>query len=384
MPRTDAHNLIREYQRTRDPRLREQLVHRYLPLARSLARRFASGGEPLEDLEQVAALALVKAVDGFDAERGTAFSSYAVPSIAGAIKRHFRDHGWSVRVPRELQERAMRVHQLENELSGSSPPICIRARSSGLPTCAGSVPPSFWRMRARSPIRSAPRATSRSTISTRQRCMKKAPRSSACCILIGETAFQEGMRRYFERHDGQAVTCEDFVAAMADAWARISGSSAAGTPRPARPASRSKAPTTPRRRASADRPPVDPADARPGGEAAHGDPAGARAPGSERAGAAPAARRRGRARRHLPRPRAQGGRAAVRLSGRARGAGRLAPARLLGAGRARERRRRRAPALPDRARSRPVRALGIRPDLCPGADAGSGRPAPAGAGPGAR
>jgi RNA polymerase sigma-B factor len=119
MSRTDAHNLIREYQRTRDPRLREQLVHRYLPLARSLARRFASGGEPLEDLEQVAALALVKAVDGFDAERGTAFSSYAVPSIAGAIKRHFRDHGWSVRVPRELQERAMRVNQIEKELSGA-------------------------------------------------------------------------------------------------------------------------------------------------------------------------------------------------------------------------------------------------------------------------
>ena len=119
MTRTDPHNLMLEYQRTREPRLREQLVHRYLPLARSLARRFASGGEPLEDLEQVAALALVKAVDGFDAERGTAFSSYAVPSVAGAIKRHFRDHGWSVRVPRELQERAMRVNQLEKELSGA-------------------------------------------------------------------------------------------------------------------------------------------------------------------------------------------------------------------------------------------------------------------------
>ena len=119
MPHTDPQNLIREYQRTREPRLREQLVHRYLPLARSLARRFASGGEPLEDLEQVAALALVKAVDGFDPDRGTAFSSYAVPSIAGAIKRHFRDHGWSVRVPRELQERAMRVNQLEKELSGA-------------------------------------------------------------------------------------------------------------------------------------------------------------------------------------------------------------------------------------------------------------------------
>ena len=134
MTRTDPHNLIREYQTTRDPRLREQLVHRYLPLARSLARRFASGGEPLEDLEQVAALALVKAVDGFDAERGTAFSSYAVPSIAGAIKRHFRDHGWSVRVPRELQERAMRVHQLEQELSalGESPTVAEVAQATSL------------------------------------------------------------------------------------------------------------------------------------------------------------------------------------------------------------------------------------------------------------
>jgi RNA polymerase sigma-B factor len=135
MPRTDPQNLIREYQRTRDPRLREQLVHRYLPLARSLARRFASGGEPLEDLEQVAALALVKAVDGFDADRGTAFSSYAVPSIAGAIKRHFRDHGWSVRVPRELQERAMRVHQLEHELSGTlgeSPTVAELSRATSL------------------------------------------------------------------------------------------------------------------------------------------------------------------------------------------------------------------------------------------------------------
>src|SRR5215212_11514959 len=116
MSRTDPQHLIREYQRTREPRLREQLVTRYLPLARSLARRFASGGEPLEDLEQVAALALVKAVDGFDAERGTAFSSYAVPSIAGAIKRHFRDHGWSVRVPRELQELALRVERINDEL----------------------------------------------------------------------------------------------------------------------------------------------------------------------------------------------------------------------------------------------------------------------------
>src|SRR3954471_9819489 len=140
MSRTDPHNLMLEYQRTREPRLREQLVTRYLPLARSLARRFASGGEPLEDLEQVAALALVKAVDGFDAERGTAFSSYAVPSIAGAIKRHFRDHGWSVRVPRELHERAMRVNQLEKELLGALRDVRVNQPEKELSGAVGEAP----------------------------------------------------------------------------------------------------------------------------------------------------------------------------------------------------------------------------------------------------
>jgi RNA polymerase sigma-B factor len=110
-------------------------VTRFLPLARSLARRFRTGAEPLEDLEQVAALALVKAVDAYDPDRGTAFSSYAVPCIAGAIKRHFRDCGWSVRVPRELQERAMNVHQLESRLqasAGESPTVDELAAAAGL------------------------------------------------------------------------------------------------------------------------------------------------------------------------------------------------------------------------------------------------------------
>jgi RNA polymerase sigma-B factor len=91
-------------------------VERFLPLARSLARRYSGGSEPLEDLEQVACLALVRAVDGFDPTRGTAFTSYAVPSIAGAIKRHFRDNGWSVRVPRDLQELALRVERISEDL----------------------------------------------------------------------------------------------------------------------------------------------------------------------------------------------------------------------------------------------------------------------------
>jgi RNA polymerase sigma-B factor len=110
--------LFREYHRTRDPRTRDVLVERYLPLARSLARRYRRSAEPLEDLEQVACLALVKAVDGFEPSRDTAFSSYAVPCIAGAIKRHFRDYGWSLRMPRDLQELALRVERVSEELSG--------------------------------------------------------------------------------------------------------------------------------------------------------------------------------------------------------------------------------------------------------------------------
>ena len=110
--------LFLTYRRTSDPRAREALVERYLPLARSLARRYRRSSESLEDLEQVAFLALVKAVDGFDPSRDTAFSSYAVPSIAGAIKRHFRDYGWSLRMPRDLQELALRVERVSEELSG--------------------------------------------------------------------------------------------------------------------------------------------------------------------------------------------------------------------------------------------------------------------------
>ncbi len=135
MVRTDPQELLREYRATREPRAREAIVTRYLPLARSRARRFHTGAEPLDDLEQVAALALVKAVDAFDPDRGAAFSSYAVPCIAGAIKRHFRDYGWAVRVPRELQERAMNVHQLENRLqasAGEPPTVHELARDAGM------------------------------------------------------------------------------------------------------------------------------------------------------------------------------------------------------------------------------------------------------------
>ena len=92
-----------------DVRAREALVQRFLPLARSLAMRYRRSAEPLDDLVQVAALGLLKAIDRFDGTREVAFTSYAVPTISGELKRHFRDRTWAVRVPRGLQERALDV-----------------------------------------------------------------------------------------------------------------------------------------------------------------------------------------------------------------------------------------------------------------------------------
>jgi RNA polymerase sigma-B factor len=103
--------------RAGESRAREQLVERYLPLARRLARRYQRSEEPLEDLTQVAALGLLKAVDRYDSSRDTAFSSFAVPTILGELRRHFRDRTWSVRVPRELQELALRVDKMASSLS---------------------------------------------------------------------------------------------------------------------------------------------------------------------------------------------------------------------------------------------------------------------------
>jgi RNA polymerase sigma-B factor len=104
---------------TGDARARDALIERSMPLARSLALRYQRSHEPLDDLIQVASVGLIKAVDGFDPEREIAFSSYAVPTILGELKRHFRDRTWAVRVPRGLQELSLRVERAVGELAES-------------------------------------------------------------------------------------------------------------------------------------------------------------------------------------------------------------------------------------------------------------------------
>ena len=108
--------LFARYLDKRDPVDREMLVERFLPLARQLARRYERPEEPFDDLFQVACLGLINAIDRFDLDRGLAFSSYAVPTILGEIKRYFRDRTWSVRVPRDLQELALKVDRAVSEL----------------------------------------------------------------------------------------------------------------------------------------------------------------------------------------------------------------------------------------------------------------------------
>jgi RNA polymerase sigma-B factor len=109
---------FRRLRETGDPALRDTLIERALPLAHQVARRYVRGGEPFDDLVQVARLGLVKAVDRFDVTRDVAFSTYAVPTMVGEIKRHFRDTGWAIHLPRSLQERVLKVENAGKALSG--------------------------------------------------------------------------------------------------------------------------------------------------------------------------------------------------------------------------------------------------------------------------
>jgi RNA polymerase sigma-B factor len=109
--------LFERFINPRDPVDRDAIIERFLPLARQLAARYQRPDEPFDDVFQVACFALVKAIDRFDAQRGVAFSSYAVPTIMGEIKRHFRDRTWAVRLPRDLQELALRVDRVIGEFT---------------------------------------------------------------------------------------------------------------------------------------------------------------------------------------------------------------------------------------------------------------------------
>ncbi|HWL37341.1 MAG TPA: RNA polymerase sigma factor SigF [Frankiaceae bacterium] len=118
-----------------DPEVRDELVRMHLPLVEYLARRFRNRGEPLEDLVQVATIGLIKSIDRFDLERGVEFSTYATPTIVGEIKRHFRDKGWAIRVPRRLQELKLTLTKATGELSqtlGRSPTVSELATHLGL------------------------------------------------------------------------------------------------------------------------------------------------------------------------------------------------------------------------------------------------------------
>jgi RNA polymerase sigma-B factor len=108
--------LFRRWRRDGDRVARDLLLERFMPLAHSLARRYAGALEPLEDLQQVASLGLLKAIERFDPEKGNAFSSFAVPTILGELKRYFRDYGWSVHVPRGAQEAALALERAQQQL----------------------------------------------------------------------------------------------------------------------------------------------------------------------------------------------------------------------------------------------------------------------------
>ncbi|MBB4663585.1 SigB/SigF/SigG family RNA polymerase sigma factor [Conexibacter arvalis] len=116
--------LLERYHMRGDRRARDELIERFMPLARQLALRYYHGREPLEDLVQVAAVGLVKAVDRFEVARTSAFASYAVPVMLGELRRHFRDNGWALHVPRGLQERALAVESEAERLQrdNSRPP----------------------------------------------------------------------------------------------------------------------------------------------------------------------------------------------------------------------------------------------------------------------
>jgi RNA polymerase sigma-B factor len=132
---TNVHALLVAYHRDGDEQARDRALVELMPLVRALATRYAGRGEPLEDLVQVGSIGLIKAVDRFDVDRGVEFASYAVPTIVGEIRRHFRDKAWAMHVPRRLKELSLRLSRSLDHLTtelGRSPTIAELAQAVGV------------------------------------------------------------------------------------------------------------------------------------------------------------------------------------------------------------------------------------------------------------
>jgi RNA polymerase sigma-B factor len=132
---TNVEALLVAYHREGDQEARERALVELMPLVRALATRYAGRGEPLEDLVQVGSIGLIKAVDRFDVDRGVEFASYAVPTIVGEIRRHFRDKAWAMHVPRRLKELSLRLSRTLDQLTvelGRSPTIAELAAAAGV------------------------------------------------------------------------------------------------------------------------------------------------------------------------------------------------------------------------------------------------------------
>ena len=149
--RADDRMLLRRYATGRDPHVRDVLVERYLPLARAIARRHCHRPDAFEDLLQVACLALIGALDRFDADLGVTFTCYAVPCMEGAIKRYYRDHTWAARVPRDLQELSLRVERA----------AAVLTEETGRPPAPSAI--ADWLGVTPAAVREAQRATSART-----------------------------------------------------------------------------------------------------------------------------------------------------------------------------------------------------------------------------
>jgi RNA polymerase sigma-B factor len=132
---TDRRALLRAYRENGDVAARDRLIESFIPVVRSIAYRYAGRGEQLDDLEQVASVGLIKAIERFDLDRDVELMTYVFPTVVGELKRHFRDRGWSVTVPRRLKELHYRLSRLIEELTatlGRSPTIAELAHEAGV------------------------------------------------------------------------------------------------------------------------------------------------------------------------------------------------------------------------------------------------------------